>query len=280
MTRFSVAKQRAELFGGHPTEHRNDAGRGCTLGIDECSRPQQLLRTSLALALFGDGLASSGAAVHRLLLYSFRVVPRFDSLDLIAGAPDNVTETIAAGADPLPGFRYAGIRDGRAQVLHIPTGGVLTVGPIPAYSRHYEGYVREHALTHRERMATARWELVSEDARVLLAGLVARLSIDLGDGGYGHLLDYQLPDRSRSSLEELELTGAHNEWMLTVTGSLAVDRLARVMAAAPHGIAGCVARQYSDNHVMFRLGRCEFHVFVPGPSLRCVPPKLVSTQAR
>lgn len=257
MTRFSIAKQRAALFGGHVVEHRNDAGRGGTLGIDECSSPQRGMRVALAMALFGDGIGSSRTPLHRLWYYDFTVTPRYDSLDIVAGAADNVAQAICAGAEPLPGLRYLGTQDGSALIQHLPTGGLLTVSAEnPLALGDLEYLRRDMRLGPGEKAAAARVALVSENAEILLAALIARLSIDIGDGGFGHLFDHHLglPGSIDRHLDELCLVGAYDEWLLIAVDAPGLGRIVRTLTEGIHGVASCAAEWHGPDYVVLRVG--------------------------
>lgn len=252
MTRLSVAKQRAALFGGRVADHCHDAGRGGTFGIDECSDSQREMRVALALALLEDSARVYRRSWHRLWCYTLSITPRYDSLDFTSTAAENVVQAICAGCEPLPGFRFVGASENRASLQHIPSGGLLTVtaeaSPFLGDPAHYG---RDRGLGISEKAAAARGTLVSDNAKQLLAALVARLSINLGDGGYGHLLDHHTgTPGSQRDTEYLQLTGTHDNWLLTASQTPHLDHIVRALTEPPHGLAECVPQWHGPDNVV------------------------------
>lgn len=254
MTRLSIAKQRAALFGGRVADHCHDAGRGGTLGIDECSDSQREMRVALALALLEDTARVYRWTWHRLWSYKLSVTPRYDSLDFTSSAAENIVQAICGGYEPLPGFRFVGASEGRASLQHIPSGGLLTVAAErPPFIGDPALYRRDRGLGLSEKAAAARGTLVSDDAKQLLAALIARLSINLGDGGYGHLLDHHTgtPGTQRNT-DHLQLTGAHDDWLLTASQTPHLDHLVLALTKPPHGLAQCVPEWHGPDNVVMR----------------------------
>lgn len=254
MTRLSIAKQRAALFGGRVADHCHDAGRGGTLGIDECSDSQREMRVALALALLEDSARVYRRSWHRLWSYTLSITPRYDSLDFTSSAAENIVQAICGGCEPLPGFRFVGANEHRASLQHIPSGGLLTVAAEkPPFIGDPTRYRRDRSLGLSEKAAAARGTLVTGNAKQLLAALVARLSIDLDDGGCGHLLDHHIgPPGAQRDTEYLQLTGAHDDWLLTASRTPHLDHLVRALTQPPHGLAECVPQWHGPNNVVLR----------------------------
>ncbi len=146
----------------------------------------------------------------------------------------------------MPGFRYECCDNGWARLRRVPTGGLVTDAATRHESDCLNKFRRDDALSTYERIAMKRAAAVGDGAKTIFAGMIARYSIRLNQGGSGHLFDHHAEGQHSGSLKSLSLMGDDNEWVLTWAGNTDIDRVVAAMTAPRHGVAGCTAVRHSQ----------------------------------
>ncbi|MGV9419991.1 hypothetical protein ACWDO6_21120 [Streptomyces sp. NPDC003674] len=188
--RRSVAAIRRTFTG----EHKQAAAEAIPrirshLGLDSHEPGQRQLRALLALGVFNTGplqrwpgMWGMGSLTH----YDLTLSPRHDDLVLITPTPSNVLQYLVPRGRPmgLPGLRLQEARADAFVLQHLVTGARMTVTdrpPVPAFDGDFDEGRRvwgvQEGLTDHEQEALANVPPMTDDALVLLSGLMSRIGL-------------------------------------------------------------------------------------------------------
>ncbi len=229
-----------------------------SLGLDDCPPEPLELRTLLALGLFNRSLDLTSPiqwGLHTLTAYTLTLSPRFKRLVLIADAPYNVVCYLLptpSSVSYLPGLRLKETHGyDTYTMVHVPTGAELVVtgnrhgkvtGPA-GFNRPRDFLTLDTPVRDVEHDQLRRVPPLSHDAKVLLAGLMCRISTKDPDGEWAVGTWFSDPLRRPGWLEEREayergLSGSGDRWELHWGGFPYPEDVAAALTAPVVGIPG------------------------------------------
>lgn len=281
MSDFSLAKRRAEVFGLSWHEHVRAVGRHGTLGIDECSKPQQLLRAQLALALLGEPTQTRFGAAHRALSYDFSVIPEYGRLRITSTTPPNLAlSLLPTFGDGVPGFRLTEVTAATIRFSHIDGGLLEIMTPGGTWLSETPGLSETSPEIHcgAELVGIETLHSLSDDERTLLAAITSRLTAYIPphtirtrpqrqpkrarDAASGTLISYVTPRHRRGSgytrPRPTRLSRTDQGWLLTGIAPDQYPRIVEIMTGST-GLAGCwVPSIAGDLDLRYRSTRIQF----------------------
>ncbi|MGW4394942.1 hypothetical protein ACWEHA_06590 [Amycolatopsis nivea] len=273
---------------------QSQADSRARLGFDECTDAQRQFRAFLAIFLLNspsvpqrfllDDKAGSfvSSGVSRLLSKPVLISAQYNDLSILTVMGDHLLQCLADQEDSthgIPGLRPVTVEgDGEALVLqHLPTGALLRFRYFDYFNprqrtppwfipTHWDRMQRSPTIGTQERGMIEAAPPIHEDAKVLLAGLVARITCWSGGEGWAvsRLVHDDLADREqgKGGWTFSHLWGGDTDWVLRWGGFSAVPvaDVARALTHEAIGIAGATARTIADDIVEVRLRNAKLRL--------------------
>ena len=273
---------------------QNQANRRARLGFDECTDEQRQFRAFLSIFLLNSPsipprllldekagpFTSSG--VSRLLSNPILISAQYNDLSILTDMGDHLLQCLADKEDSthsIPGLRPVTVEgNGEALVLrHLPTGALLRFRyfdyanprqrtPPWFIPTHWRRMQRPPAIGSEERSMIEAVPSMHDDAKALLAGLVARTTCWSSSEGWAvsRLLHDDLADRNQDNggYTFSHLWGRDTDWVLRWSGFGAVPAadVARALTHETIGITGATARTITDDIVEVHLHNAKLRL--------------------